>query len=424
MVKIIFLFLGLLFIFAGDSLASQLIRQKELAYALTFQEAELLSQRQRPWEKERAKTETKRSPEEKKDILELSGYYKNLISSSKTSDSRERFYSDLQRLRLETKLTLSDKIKFNAAFDQEAILGDLSHTSSFSAVRNKDQKDLALIDADRAYADKDHIYAKYSLYRAYFKYYDPALQFSFGKQLVDWGRCRFFSPMDLFNPPSPLDLEKDERLGADALDLEFPLSSFSNLNLVYAPRLSRDDSSFGSKLYYRMGNYDLFLIAGEFRKDTVIGGCFDGYIGNGGLRGEFTYTQADNGREYLRAVTGLEYNFPNKVYLLGEYFYNGGADDNNIPEFGSSYNLSSRVLSLKKNLFGLWLGYQVTPLLRWDNYTIYDADGSSAFFNPEIKYNLWADFDLSAGAQLFWGQYDSEFGSYERLYYAQAKYFF
>lgn len=394
-------------------------RERELAYILSFKEAEvLLAQRVKPWKKEKERAE------DKNNLWQIGGYYKNLLNFTKTIDTEENFFLDLERLRLENRLAINSVLEANLTLDQEIIIGDSSHTSAFDAIRNKDQKKLAFIDTDRVYTDRDHIYAKYSLYRAYLKYYKPDFQVAAGKQLLDWGRCRFFSPMDLFNPASPLETEKEERLGIDAINTEYSLNSLSSLNLVYAPQYTLEKSSFGSRLYHQAGNYDLFFVLGEFKKDEVIGWCFDGYLGNGGVRGEFTQTHSDSGRNFFRAVTGAEYNFSNKFYILGEYFYNGGAEDNERTAFLNSYEFSSKAFTQKKNLFGLWLKYEITPLVKWENFLLYDLDDKSNFFNPELKYNLWANLDLTLGAQLFWGNSDSEFGDYQNLYYTQMQYFF
>lgn len=393
------------------------IRQKEMVYAMAFEEAKYISPRQRILEDRIKKTQERKAP------LQIEGYYKNLLAFSKTTDTQENFFSDLSRLRLGAKLDICGKVRTNVIFDQEAIIGDFSKTSSFDTVRNRDQRSLALLDGDKAHTDREHIYAKYSLYRAYLEYYDPGLQVSAGKQLIDWGRCRFFSPMDLFNPVSPLQIEREERTGVDALNLNFPLTSLSDFNLVFAPQRRRENLSLGSKLFYRMDNFDLFFVAGEFRKDEVIGFCFDGYLGNGGIRGEFTQTRADASDDYLRGVIGAEYNFPNKVFVQAEYFYNGGSE-NNFAQFLNSYQFSSRALSLTKNLFGLWIGYEITPLLKWDNYAMYDFEERGVFLNPELRYNMRQDFDISAGIQFFRGSGDSEFGNYQDVYYLQAKYFF
>lgn len=356
--------------------------------------------------------------------IKLGGYYKNLFVSSKTLSTAEGCYYDLQRLRLEFNTDIMPRLKGNLVWDNEIILNDFSNTPDFDLIRNKNQKQLAFWDADDAYMDKKHIYGRTSLYRAYLKYDDPSLQVVIGKQKVDWGRCRFWSPIDLFNPVNPLDIERDERLGVDAANAEFSLGRSSNLNLVYAPRKTFDESSLGAKLFHPLGNYDIFLIGGEFKKDEIIGGAFDGYIGDAGFRGESTFTHADSGRDYFRCVIGADYNFPNKLYLLGEYFYNGGAQDGNFSEFVSSYEYASEVLTQKKHFLGIMATYEITPLLKFADYNIYDFEGRSFFFNPEFTYNAITNLDLSLGTQVFTGGDDSEFGPYHNTYYFQLQYFF
>jgi len=395
-------------------------REKAMAMALELKEAEKkLTERQPSW-----KIDEEKKIKESKSPFYLQGYYKNLLVNSKTTDTDQGLFYDLNRLRLDCRLDLTETLQFKAVFDQEALFNDFSQDIDFQAVRSRNQKHTALLDGDYIYADNKHIYSKFSLYRGYFKYSGERIQAVFGKQLVDWGRCRFWSPMDLFNPVNPTDIEKDERIGVDALNTEFSLSPQTNLNFVYAPRRTFATSSLGMKLFHQVGEFDLILIGGEFKKDEVFGFGFDGYLGNGSIRGEFTQTHANKGRDYFRGTIGGEYSFSNRVHVLAEYFFNGGANDSDPTAFITSYNYASDVLTLKKNLLGLLVDYEVTPLIKWDNYVIYDFDGKSVFFNPEVRYNIWKNFDLSVGMQLFWGNSNSEFGDYQNTYYLQGKLFF
>jgi len=395
-------------------------REKAIVLAMEFKKAEaMLAERQPDW-----KIKGNEGIKEDKTPFHLQGYYKNLFVTSQTSDTEQGFYYDLNRLRLDTRLDLNETFQVRAVLDQEALFNDFSQTSDFQAVRNLNQKNLALIDGDYIYTDNKHLYSKFSLYRGYIKYDEERIQATLGKQLVDWGRSRFWSPMDLFNPVNPTNIEIDERIGVDALNTEYSFSPETNLNFVYAPRRTFGNSSLGLKLFHQIGEYDLFLIGGEFKKDDVLGFGFDGYLGDGSIRGEFTQTHADDGRNFFRATVGGEYNFPNKIHILGEYFYNGGAQDNNPAEFLVSYQYSSQILTLKKNLFGLAIDYEVTPLIKWNNSFIYDFDGESVFLNPEVRYNIWKNFDLSLGMQLFWANQGSEFSDNQNTYYLQAKYFF
>lgn len=414
------LFLSTLPSFAEDS-----SRDKEIALDLSFQEAKIIFvQREHSWKPDFEGEDYKKPSQEQKSPFKIEGYYKNLFISSKTSDTKANYFNDLNRLRLDCQWDISQDWLARGIFDQEALIHDFKNSIDFLAVKNKNKHKTAALDTDAVYTDSKHLYAQFSLYRGYVKYDRGRIQAVLGEQLIDWGRSRFFSPMDLFNPLSPTSVEKDERIGVDAFNAEYTLNPQSKINLVYGPMRTFKKSSLGSRLYYQAGDYDLFFSAGQFKGDTVAGFCFDGYLGNGGIRGEFTQTHADNGRNYFRGVIGGEYSFPNKWQVLAEYFYNGGADNTQPERFTTDYEFSSEVLTQKRNFLSLWTSYEITPLLKWENYLIYNIDGPSGSFNPELRYNIWTNFDFSLGAQVYWGRSDSEFGDYQNLYYGQAKYFF
>jgi len=357
--------------------------------------------------------------------LELGGYYKNLYLTSDTTDTKEGYYADINRLRLDAKAKFNEKWRARVAYDNEVIFNDFGNRPDFGTIRNSQPSDLVFWGARDVYADKpdDHIFADHKLYRAYVSYYDPSFQVTVGKQKIDWGRARFYSPMDLFNPINPLAVESAERIGADAINIEMPVGSGSTINAVYAAQDRPENAKAGIRFFHPWNNYDVGWMAGEFNDDTVVGGMLDGYMGGAGVRGEWTYTWADDGREFLRAVVGVEQQLA-KLHVLLEYFYNGGVDNNDPSRFLSDLVYADQIRSMQKNLVSLWTDYKLTTLLTFNNYVIYDTDQQSAFVSPELKYNVMENFDVSAGAQLPWGSSDSEFGSYEALYYTQAQVFF
>lgn len=356
--------------------------------------------------------------------LHVSGYYKHLFVSSKSLTTAEGLTSNLHRLRLDLKADLSEAWKAHVAADQELLLHDAARTSDFDLVRQKNQRRQAFWDADHASIDDDHLYLRHAVYRATVTYDRAPLKATVGKQKLDWGRSRFFSPTDLFNPISPLDLEQEERIGVDAVSAEWAVDPQTTASGVYAPRQSVDDTKLGVRLYRGLGVWDLFVLAGTFEKDEVAGATLDGQVGEAGLRAEGTVTRADDGHRFLRAALGAEYHFPNKVSVLTEYFYNGGADDNRQAEFLNSYAVGSRLRSLEPHLAGVWVRWEPMPLLKWEATGIYDVDGESAFLNPAIRYEPRQNLELVAGVQLFWGREASEFGSYHPVYYLQGQWFF
>lgn len=365
----------------------------------------------------------KRKDAVEEELVKFSGYYKNIAVASKTTSSREDFYFFTERLRLQTDVKFTDKLSANLTYDNELILNDFSGTSDFATVRQKNQKNLAFMDTDKTISDRKHTYWKHYLHRAYVKYTSPLLQCTLGKQAIDWSRMKFYYPFDLFNPVSPLDLEQDEKIGADALNLEYFPDSFSSINLVYAPHENSGRTSAGIKASRKIKDYDISIMAAESKKDEVFGAGFDGYLKEAGFRGEITYTKKDNRREFLRSCIGMDHNLTPKLYGLAEYFYNGGAESD-AGNFLNSYEFSRQAITMKKHIFGTGLEYELSGITKLANYLYYDFKGKSIFLNPEFRYNILANLDFSLGLQAFFGGENSEFGSYQEAYYARLKYFF
>lgn len=352
----------------------------------------------------------------------LSGYYKALTAFTKSTSTKEGIFYALQRLRLEFEPKLTKNISLNLTYDHELLLNDFSRTSDFGLIRQKNQKNFAWFDADQAITDTDHIYERQALHRAFLKFESPHARVTFGKQLIDWGRMRFYSPLDLFNQPLPSDIEADERIGFDALNIELSKEDFSSLNILFGPATTHGRTSYGLRLYRKFGTYDTFLIAAKHEKERIAGIGFDGYIKDAGFRGEFTYTKT--GKEtYPRFSVGADYNFFTKTNVLLEYFYNGAADGD-YDAFASSLVRQRQKLSLEKHLLSQMVTHQISPLLKFRWLSIYDITGKSAFLNPEFRYNVKEDLDVAAGAQFFIESRGSEFENNNNLYYIELKLFF
>ncbi|MFA5038140.1 MAG: hypothetical protein WC732_00485 [Candidatus Omnitrophota bacterium] len=352
---------------------------------------------------------------------DIGGYYKILPTFSRTRDTDEAYYAALQRLRLEYSPQLTERLALNIVYDHELLLHDFKNSSDFSLIEQRNQKNLAFWDADMVISNTDHVYERQLLYRAYLKYEFENSRLVAGKQLIDWGRMRFYSPTDLFNQPLPSNIEPEERVGFDAFYYEY-FGEVWGWSLLYGPQRDSTKTSFGARLNRKLGTYDTFLIVAKHEKEKVAGFGWDGYFGDAGFRGEFTYTK-DGKRTYPRIAVGCDYSFTRKLYALVEYFFNGAAQQD-ITEFLSNLKLSQKLLSVRKQLLSFLATYEITPLFRARFSAIYDIEGKSAFLNPELRYNVLRNMDVSCGAQLFAESANSEFDDYRNLYYVELKYYF
>ncbi|MBL6974127.1 MAG: hypothetical protein ISR64_00205 [Deltaproteobacteria bacterium] len=154
-----------------------------------------------------------------------------------------------------------------------------------------------------------------------------------GRQPITWGSAWFWKPTDRFSPFSPMDVDADVKRGVDAVRVEVFTGQTSNLDLVATfERHPGTDRKYwfhaGARFRMTLGGYDLALSAARFQladeANWMVGLEFSGDIQKVGFRGEaaFNYMQ-DSGDWDIEAVIGLDYHFPFKLTLAGEFFFNG-----------------------------------------------------------------------------------------------------
>ncbi len=350
----------------------------------------------------------------------LSGSYKTILINGKTLAEND-FWSDLNRLRLKFNIEPADSFLIKIIYDNEVTVGSILKKDEF--IIAKDKKDKTLFDLNAQPIDTSEILWRHLLYRIYFRYFREPFNLTVGRQRISWGQARIWNPTDLFNPVSPLQIEGDQRLGVDAVSFEYSFGALSSLNLVYAPGDDQLKSSKGLRLRSNLKGYDMSVIFGEFREDTVLGFDFAGNIGDSGFRGEGVFTDKRQDSDFIRFVLSWDYSFPNTLYILFEYLYNGGNSGADATASVAD-RFSGEIVTKNRNFTAVGVGYDITPLLRLDSYVIYDMDGEGIFFNPFLTYNILNNVDWTAGLQIFSGDDNSEYGALSNAYYTYVEWFF
>lgn len=358
--------------------------------------------------------------------VELTGSFKTLYVNTRTPVNRERYWSDLNRFRLELDARLNSTVSATAIIDNEFLLGSLIETAEFQAAKELETNNRW--DLDNLVVDNDDLVWRANAYRAYATFDFDSAKVIAGRQRIAWGTGRIWNPTDLFNPISPLQVERNLREGIDGLSAEYFLGPLSSVNLVYALGETSDQNSLALRAGTNIGGYDVGVMGGSFREDNVVGVDFGGSIGAVGLRGEATYTNPDTGSAFTRLVLSVDYSWPNTLYVLVEYLYNGG----NFADSGlSDAELEARerffngeIVTQNKNFVATGVGYELTPLLRLDGVSIYDIDDGSLFVSPTLSWNLRSNLDWLVGGQFFGGSDDSEYGDNDTLFFTSLKVYF
>ncbi len=352
----------------------------------------------------------------------FSGYYKNLLMRSQTVfPAGERYTEDLNRLRLKLEGRPAENVALDLQYDNEILLGDYLDTQQFQL-----QKALAVDTywtAQSTYAQSGSYYAQHRLYRAALTWSLGATDVRIGRQRIAWGTGRFFSPLDIVNPFSPIALERAERIGVDALLVEHKLDALSRVSAVFAPQHDGRNASAAALWHANLRGFDYSLVAGRFRRDQVVGADLAGQIGEAGVRAELTRSRRATGVTTTRALLGMDYAFANTLSLTGELYHDGaGASDPQGYDFGALF--AGRVQNLGRRYAALYAGYEITPLLKTSNYFVANLNDRSRYIAPSASYSIRANLDWTLGAQLFRGRAGSEYGALKDMVFTQLQWFF
>ncbi|MDI6735902.1 MAG: hypothetical protein QME42_06885 [bacterium] len=367
--------------------------------------------------------------------INLKGAYTNLLASSKTS-TKENYWDDLNRLRLNFGIDITKTLKAKIIYDIENRIGNFTKTNDFQLLKNRPSN--TYLDLNQNVIDKEHFFLKHSLYRAYLSYTNSLFILHIGRQRIPWGVTRVWSPLDYFNPVDPIVIEKTERVGVDAINVEIPIGILSEIDFVYSLYDDFDSSSImASRIKTNLKQYDLSIIFGKFKKDKIIGSGISGNLFKGGFRGEWTYTFAQSENDYYEIVLSGDYTFQNSFFILIEYYFNDqGKDDEDDYQWDKLVN--GDILNLSRNYLYLGIGYDLTPLIRIENNSVYNIDDHSASIEPLFKYSFLANMEWVVGINFFVGKKQieykssygiplrkqSEYGDKSNVYWTQLQYYF
>jgi hypothetical protein len=354
--------------------------------------------------------------------LKFSGYYKNLFEDSETvAPSGQYYVLDINRLRLELKGNLTAHVAVDLEYDNELLLGSYLHTTQFAF--QKEMEADQYLDLDAPYLKGHSYYGVQGLYRGFVTFSADNTDLRIGRQRIAWGTGRFWSPLDLLNPINPTAIERDERLGVDAVLAEQKLGPLSRVSAVYAPPHGGADSSVALNWHSNTRGVDYSVVGGRFGNEQVAGVDIATQIGAAGVRGELTLNHATTGGSYGRALVGLDYAFANTLTLTGELYYNG-AGTTNPAAYDFASLVAGKIQSVAKHYLGGYAGYEITPLLKIQGYVVVNLDDGSRFLSPVFTYSVKANLDWAIGTQFFMGSPSSEYGHFHNVYYTQVQWFF
>ncbi|MBW2664184.1 MAG: hypothetical protein JRD93_19965 [Deltaproteobacteria bacterium] len=251
-----------------------------------------------------------------------------------------------------------------------------------------------------------------------------------GRQVVTWGNGLLFNPMDIFNPFSPSDIEREYKIGDDMVSTQFPIKKTGDLQLLYVPRREQvsgnvewNQSSLAGKLHFAQGVTEFDIMAAKHYKDTLIGFGSAGYLGNTAWRLDSTWTFLDKNREndnYLSFVANMDYSWvwwKKNLYGYLEYYFNGLCHNQYTEEY-SDPDISERInrgelFTLGRNYLSGHIRVELHPLLNIYLTMINNLADPSGSLQPRAVWNITQDMQITVGSSLYFGGKNTEYGGYK-----------
>jgi len=252
------------------------------------------------------------------------------------------------------------------------------------------------------------------------------VQFTVGRQRINWGQTIVWNPNDIFNTYSFYDFDYPERTGSDAVRLQFYPGYTSTIETAVKWN-SEGKITLAALGRFSLWKYDIQFIGGLVDdQDWVVGTGWSGNISKAGFRGEVSYFYPKNlSRDtsgVLLATVGLDYSFPNSLYLVFQVFYNqlptGFQPENLLTVYQAPP--SPKTLSFAEwNIF-LQGSYPITPLFDVNLAVIYYPDLNGYFIGPNVNYSMRQNIDLSFFLQYFNGRFTDTGPQEDENLYFQA----
>ncbi len=251
-----------------------------------------------------------------------------------------------------------------------------------------------------------------------------------GRQAITWGHGMLFNPMDLFNPFSPADIERDYKVGDDMLSANLNFGDTSDFQFLYVPRrnplshdIDWDHSSLAGKYHFFHGVTEFDVMVARHYDGFVAGLGSVGYLGNAAWRIDAIWTQADYGDsrdDYLSLVANMDISWvwmKKNFYGFLEFFYNGiGKSDYSdaIYDCGISERLNrGELFTLGKTYLGWHLRMELHPLFNVFFTSITNLKDPSGLFQPRAVYDITENVQVLLGAAIPWGAKNTEFGGFQ-----------
>jgi hypothetical protein len=374
--------------------------------------------------------------------LEFGGYAKSFLIFQHPSDGSRDRWTLTSPWEFKASYVPKSYLSFNLAYilspHWENPAPGVEASSSARQYRVSDFKSRLLPDTPGA---ADNLSLWHNLDRAYVRLSIKRSDIFVGRQPIAWGSARFINPTDVIAPYGFQELDTEERIGVDAVRVNYQLGQLSEIGLGYVSGSNFEVQN--SAAYLRPKVYllktDLAFTMMEFKNHRLYGIDISRSLGGAGLWLEAGYMDfGETSEDGFRLSAGTDYRLSDNIYAFGEYHFNGfgelNASDYILNYLKQSYG-EKVVYLMAKNYFTVGVNYQLTPLLNSGIQPILNIDDRSLILSQQLDYNLTQNSYLSCGFYTGLGKAPetssglvdiirSEFGAYPDIYFTSYRIYF
>lgn len=250
-----------------------------------------------------------------------------------------------------------------------------------------------------------------------------------GRQAVTWGNGLLFNPMDLFNPFSPSDIERDYKIGDDLISVQFSSENLGAFQCLYVPRrnpatgdVEWDQSSVAGKLHIIRNTTEFDIMFAWHYDNPVMGLGSSGYLGDAAWRldGVWSFTDDSNrGGGYLTLVANVDYSWVwwgNNFYGFLEFYLNTLCDDDYGHEMGET-DITERLdrgelFTLGRTYLSGHIRWEAHPLLNISMTVINNVSDPSGMLQPRAVWDAKQNVQVTVGGNITYGGKESEYGGF------------
>jgi hypothetical protein len=250
-----------------------------------------------------------------------------------------------------------------------------------------------------------------------------------GRQAVTWGNGLLFNPMDLFNPFSPSDIEREYKVGDDLVSMQVFSKKLGAFQFIYVPRrnpatddVEWDQSSVAGKLHMIRNMTEFDIMFSWHYDNPVIGLGSSGYFGGAAWRldGVWSFTDDSDRRDgYLTLVANVDYSWvwwDKNFYGFLEFYLNTLCDNDYGHELGET-DITDRLdrgelFTLGRTYLSGHVRWEAHPLLNISMTVINNISDPSGMLQPRAVWDVKQNVQVTVGGNITYGSKETEFGGF------------